>query len=88
MALLHFSAEASLYASCKRYVASFREAGSLGSQLTLAAGFNTAGYGDCPPGFGYCSSVCTDFASDPNNCGGCGQECPSGQICSNGICVG
>jgi hypothetical protein len=33
-----------------------------------------------------CNGACTNILGDPNNCGGCGQACPSGQGCTNGVC--
>jgi hypothetical protein len=41
----------------------------------------------CPAGTTYCSGVCVDISSDHANCGGCGIECESAQVCSNGRCV-
>ncbi len=34
----------------------------------------------CPTGF--------DLLNDRNNCGRCGNVCPAGQACANGVCVG
>ena len=34
-----------------------------------------------------CNGVCTDTASDPNNCGGCGLACNPGDFCQGGQCV-
>lgn len=33
-----------------------------------------------------CAGVCLETATDPNNCGGCGVVCPSGN-CVGGLCV-
>lgn len=35
----------------------------------------------------FCGGVCTDLSGDPSNCGNCGHACPSGMVCSNGVCV-
>ena len=35
-----------------------------------------------------CGSTCTNLATDPANCGGCGLACLSGQLCSAGTCGG
>jgi len=32
-------------------------------------------------------SVCTDPKSDPLNCGKCGNKCPDGKSCTNGLCT-
>src|SRR2546422_65322 len=33
-----------------------------------------------------CGQVCADVTSAHGNCGSCGTACPSGQVCSNGVC--
>jgi hypothetical protein len=33
-------------------------------------------------------SVCTNFAADVDNCGGCGVVCSTGELCISGACVG
>jgi hypothetical protein len=33
-----------------------------------------------------CDGQCTAIATDPANCGGCGQACEAGQLCSNRTC--
>ncbi|KAJ9663101.1 hypothetical protein H2201_005772 [Coniosporium apollinis] len=39
----------------------------------------------CKPGEKSCQSGCADLLNDPNNCGTCGNVCPSGH-CQNGAC--
>ena len=34
------------------------------------------------------SAACADLLDDPANCGACGNLCPSGQTCSQGVCSG
>jgi hypothetical protein len=49
-----------------------------------AACFNGASASTCCGGT--CISSTTDFTSDNNNCGSCGNKCPSGQTCQSGSC--
>jgi len=43
----------------------------------------------CPPGFTFCSGSCVDTASDPNNCGACGDVCRfEAPNCVGGRCTG
>jgi alpha-tubulin suppressor-like RCC1 family protein len=47
------------------------------------------GVGDCNPcsaGLSLCSGTCVSESNDPNNCGGCGNVCPAGDICTEGAC--
>jgi hypothetical protein len=41
----------------------------------------------CPAGQSLCGTVCADFSTDVNNCGGCGRACPTGDVCINGACT-
>jgi hypothetical protein len=42
----------------------------------------------CPPGTASCASgSCADLLHDPMNCGACGNVCPNGKACANGVCL-
>jgi len=41
----------------------------------------------CDDGLTLCNGTCVDTTTDPFNCGGCGNVCPS-LLCSNSLCVG
>jgi Bacterial Ig-like domain (group 3)/Stigma-specific protein, Stig1 len=41
----------------------------------------------CTAPHSLCSGVCVDEQTDPNNCGGCGIVCSSGQTCASGACT-
>jgi len=41
----------------------------------------------CPSGTTSCSTGCADLDTDTQNCGSCGNVCPSGQVCTSGSCM-
>jgi len=43
--------------------------------------------GACTPPEVDCGGVCTDVASDPQNCGSCGHTCDPDQICHDNDCL-
>lgn len=45
-----------------------------------------AGHCDAPTIL--CGSECTDPSTDSENCGVCGNDCASSDVCSDGVCVG
>ncbi len=44
-------------------------------------------FGACPTGTSLCSGRCATVATDTSNCGRCGNVCPTGQVCSAGVCT-
>ena len=40
----------------------------------------------CAAGQTLCGNTCTNETTDPNNCGACGDVCPTGQTCTAGAC--
>jgi len=43
----------------------------------------------CGPSLDTCDChICTSLTTDSANCGTCGNACPSGSACSQGVCVG
>jgi hypothetical protein len=55
-----------------------------------SASSTTSAAGPPPPVCGVgaqrCNDLCTDFSTDPQNCGGCGAPCPAGMACQGGAC--
>lgn len=47
---------------------------------------NGACVGTCAPGMANCGDMCSDLATDPNNCGLCGAVCAAGESCVAGVC--
>lgn len=41
----------------------------------------------CKGGTTRCNGACVDTNTDPNNCGGCGDECDAGEVCRQGECA-
>ncbi len=41
----------------------------------------------CTTGLTRCNNTCVDTRFDENNCGMCGNVCPSNQQCSNSACA-
>ena len=66
-------------------------AGMNGTVLS-SLGSNTSPVWICSPGYFDCNNNAADgceinLISDKNNCGFCGNACPTGQFCSNGVCT-
>jgi hypothetical protein len=41
----------------------------------------------CPAGQQTCAGRCADLQTDRANCGACGVACPTGEVCSAGVCT-
>jgi hypothetical protein len=72
------------------------DAGTMGDGGSVGDDDATAGEGDddgppaCAAPEVACGQICTDVASDPNNCGDCGVSCvipEAGAACSAGMCA-
>lgn len=50
------------------------------------AGARTGAHGKCEPGQTKCKGKCLDTATDPLNCGACGNACSTGESCVSGAC--
>src|SRR5262245_27653151 len=59
---------------------------SVDSALTETGGEDSEPPGACP-GATLCGDHCTNIASDPDNCGKCGNACAAGEVCSVGLCA-
>jgi hypothetical protein len=57
-----------------------------GSLSLLALGCGDDSGTTCPQGTATCSGICVETDVDPNNCGGCGDVCDTGETCSSGQC--
>ena len=58
-----------------------------GTDVPSDVGEEGDGDGGCPAGETPCPGGCTDTDADPLNCGSCGNECATGEVCSGGTCV-
>jgi hypothetical protein len=56
----------------------------LAAALTVAAGCDDSA--ECGTGEMVCGDVCVNTLNDSFNCGGCGNTCSAGQICTGGSC--
>jgi hypothetical protein len=82
-------------AGCGGAIATSVDAGTLGASTDAGPSADVASggadatteSGACPQEDVRCDGVCTDTASDPQNCGVCGAKCGTGLICSGGICA-
>jgi hypothetical protein len=73
-------------AGCASAVAPGSGDGASGGGDGAAPDEGTAG--GCPSGFVVCDGRCTNLASSPNNCGGCGNRCnAANQVCRDAHCV-
>jgi len=59
-----------------------------GGGTDSGSGGGDTGSTSCPGTESNCSGICTDTTSDPDNCGGCGFPCVSGESCVSSNCTG
>lgn len=61
-----------------------------GGSTTTTSGSSTSSSGGssgpCATGFEFCDGQCVSINADVNNCGSCGNVCPTGQACVAGEC--
>ena len=60
---------------------------ALSSLLAAACAQSVSVTDQCGEGLTLCPGGCVDAQSDPNNCGACGNACPSDGACEAGACV-
>ena len=55
--------------------------------LALGLAACDRGGAECGDELELCGDLCVDVTLDPANCGGCGQPCAAGFVCSGGACT-
>jgi len=56
-----------------------------GQCVNLTTDHNNSGTCGCSSGLTWCSSTCAN--TNENNCGGCGLQCNTSQVCTGGLCI-
>ncbi|KAI7841150.1 hypothetical protein COHA_005117 [Chlorella ohadii] len=75
--------------ACKNLLTDPASCGACGNACTGAglSGQCVDGVCECAPGFVRCGDQCINvLGDDVNNCGGCGETCPEGNVCEAGVC--
>ncbi|HYQ29018.1 MAG TPA: hypothetical protein VER04_17430, partial [Polyangiaceae bacterium] len=65
------------------------QSGATGSagQANLAGAAGESSSDPCVSGQVKCDARCVSVSSDPENCGECGTQCETGEVCSQGRCA-